>query len=152
MEIELSPRFEPNFVGKGIFLLQFWKGKIDAHNIRQRSFDRTHDNVISCRFCQLYVATSKPKWKYFHIGQAFSKKKRRFLYRTVEMKRRYWQQQMCIKISHGYLISRNVKCPGSMSDIVILDRQDITNRYCNHLAIDCNRTGVFLLSPFMYPR
>jgi len=58
-----------------------------------------------CRFCyRLYVATSKPKWKYFHIGQAFSKKKKKkFLYSTVEMKRRYWQQQMCIKISHGYL-------------------------------------------------
>lgn len=95
---------ERNFVGKGIFLRQVRKGKIDAHSTRQRSFDRTYDNVISCHFCyRLDVATSKPKWKYFHTGQALSKKKRRFLYRTVKMKRRYWQQQMYIKISHGYL-------------------------------------------------
>lgn len=35
------------------------------------------------------------------------------------------------------------------SDIAVLERQSITNRYCNHSAIDCNRTGAFLLSPFM---
>lgn len=58
------------------------------------------------------------------------------------MKRRYWQQQMCIKISHGYsrksIETLNVLKGHWTSNIAVLD-QDITDRRCNHRVIDCNR-------------
>lgn len=69
------------------------------------------------------------------------------------MKRRYWQQQMCIKISHGYLRK-------SIETLNVLWKYErycctwsssITNRYCNHPAIECNLYRRLFIIAFYVP-